>query len=95
MALLLIPGTTPVEVKPTRGARFTMKQVQTLVGGYVELISGITHMDARYTVMAVDEEGKIKKGRGTEVNRLATAYTGEKHLVVGPALLLSRDEMPD
>jgi hypothetical protein len=66
-------------VEPQNGKTFSLKELQTAVGGYIEV--GRTH-DGDYIVM--DEEGKLK---GKEINALATAMYRYNDIVVGDVLV--------
>ena len=53
MATLYRANGTPTPIKPKKGKRFTVGELQKLVGGYVELIPIPGHY------LAVNEDGKL------------------------------------
>lgn len=69
------------------GGAFTLQELQTLVGGYIEVV---TTVDGG--LMVLDEEGKLK---GKPVNPVASALYvyGSRDRVVGEAILVTREEM--
>lgn len=84
--LLAIDGTR-TEVRPA-GEHFTLEELQQLVGGYIEPL-GLR--DGR--VMLIDEDGKAKRlARNPEASRLMTGQLTPGDYIVGPALLVHRDE---
>ncbi len=56
MAKLYEVGCTVKEVQPKDGKKFTLKEAQSLVGGYVELV----HLDGD-NILLCDEEGLLKE----------------------------------
>lgn len=72
-------------VKPARG-KFTLEEVQTLVGGYVQACITVNNQ-----VMLVDEDAKMKRKR---LNRVATdLYQFGKHdAICGDALIVAQRE---
>jgi len=54
------------EIHPLNGTTFSLEEMQTLVGGYIQMIW--TH-DGQ--IMMVDEEGKLK---GKPINHVATTH---------------------
>lgn len=77
--IIKVDGTT-IHVVPNKGTRFTLAEVQEIVGGYVERLT----LPNR-TVMLVDEEGTPK---GKPVNQTASEVAGGT--IVGDVLLLPR-----
>lgn len=75
--IVKVDGTT-ILVVPNKGTRFTLKEVQEIVGGYVERVR-LPHK----AVMLVDEEGKLKS---KPVNQAASEVAGQT--IVGDVLLL-------
>jgi hypothetical protein len=69
MATLLLPDGTQRDVQPaSERGKFTLKEVQALVGGFVELVRlGRTNDDRR--ILLLDEDGKSK---GLPANEQAT-----------------------
>lgn len=96
MAKLLKTDEMEFEVKPENGKTFELKELQEMVGGYIEIV----HLPSGKE-MVINEEGK---NLGLPVNRLATElwkkeYPIEQYpenndeLVVGNALIIERGEM--
>lgn len=75
------------EVLPMNGKSFTLAELQTLVGGYIQMV--YTHDDQ---VMMLDEEGKLK---GKAINHVATTHFCEPHqdVIVGDAVIGTPREM--
>lgn len=69
------------EVMPANGTDFQLREVQKMVGGYVEVVY---LRDGR--VMLVDEEGLLK---GAPLNREASRMAGRP--IVGPAVVMPND----
>ena len=83
---LFIPFLMPVrggskEVMPANGTDFTLREVQKMVGGYVEVVY---LRDGR--ILLADEEGLLK---GLPLNRAASRMAGRP--IVGPALVMPND----
>lgn len=87
MATLFRTNGIQEEVLPTTGRAFTLAELQTLVGGYIEIV--YTH-DGK--VMVVDEEGKLK---GKALNYVATTHYrfGRHDPLVGEVLVGTIVEM--
>lgn len=81
MAQLIRADGTTEEIKPTDGCKFSLAEMQTLVGGYIELAG--TH-DGR--ILVLDEEGKLKDKR---TNSIATALYkyGSHDQIVGDVIV--------
>lgn len=79
--LVKADGTTKT-IEPKDGKKFSLEEMQTLVGGFIEIVR--THDDEHY--MIIDEEGKLK---GKPVNFTATCLYryGDLDVVVGDALV--------
>lgn len=75
------------EVKPPNGTAFTLEEMQTLVGGFIEIVPTIGH-----GLMVIDEEGKLK---GKALNHVATTHYlyGSHDPVVGVALIGTPKEL--
>lgn len=87
-SIIYLPGGIKNEVKPKNGKYFTLEELQTIVGGYIECVYLKDNM-----TMVVNEEGKLK---GLPCNGLATEITyqngfidqnGFVDVIVGPALV--------
>lgn len=87
MALLLREDGTQNEVLPGNGKYFTLEELQTLVGGFIELV--YTHDGL---LMYIDEEGKQKE---KAVNTAATALYryGMHDPIVGTAIVGTKEEL--
>jgi len=86
MAILIKVDGKPCEVKPKKGKSFTLKEMQTIVGGYIEIL-GVDDD----TCLVVDEEGKMKNKK---VNVNATWFTGGVFgPLVGDVLYCNRSEV--
>lgn len=72
-------------VKPARG-KFTLEEVQTLVGGYVQACVTVNNQ-----VMLVDEDAKMKRKR---LNRVATDLYqfGKYDAICGDVLIVAQRE---
>jgi hypothetical protein len=90
VATLLREDGTEETVTPWDGTRFTLPELQALVGGHIELVT--IHPDPR--LLFVNEIGWQL---GLAVNHAATALyrgTPPRHtaIIVGPAVVMSRRE---
>lgn len=75
------------EVHPADGKAFSLRELQTLVGGYIEVVPTT---DGR--LMVVDEEGSL---RGKAVNHVATThylYRGHD-VITGECLVATAEEL--
>ena len=77
------------EVKPQNGVKFRGKELNQLVGGYIEII----RLNSRY-FMVINEEGKLQN---LPYNAYATilyqTYVSPYDYIVGNAVLVSVDEI--
>ena len=81
-SIIYLPCGMKNEVSPGNGKYFTLKELQTVVGGYIECLSLNNDM-----TMVVNEEGKLE---GLPCNGLATEIacnSGFFDIIVGPALV--------
>ena len=85
MATLYEPSGRDSECTPHNARKFTLAELQALVGGYIEMVR--IPGDAR-RVFFVDEEGMLKKLRA---NVRASQIAGQ--LLVGNAVLCSSKEV--
>ncbi len=89
MATLIRPDGTQEEVKPKRGRRYTLEELQGYVGGYIELVR---LPDDR--LMVINEDGKRLQ---LPVNHAATEMAGRRisrhDMVVGNALVVKSWEI--
>jgi hypothetical protein len=88
MATLITPDGTHTEVQPANGKVFTLTELQTLVGGFIESVVVVDHR-----VMFVDEDGRMKR---LPPNPEATMVAGNiAQMLVGNALLCTLKETGD
>ncbi len=93
MGVLFVPDQDPVEVLPENGKKFTLDEVQTLIGGdygkvYAEpviLPKGTKYDGKQIGMFMVDEEGLLKEGNALNVN--AVMLDGDRRPLFGNALL--------
>lgn len=79
-----------IEVAPKNGTDFSLEELQTIVGGWIEIVNP---RDGR--LLCLDEEGKLK---GKEHNHVATdiyhqAFPQCKGFIVGDVLLCNEDQI--
>lgn len=71
------------EINPNNGKQFTLEELQTIVGGYIEIVN---LPDDK--LLVVDEEGKLKhKPYNVRATQLLAATLHNGDFVVGNALL--------
>lgn len=82
MAFLYRTDGTIDRVAPGNGVHWSLRELQTLVGGYVEVVGTV---DGRF--MAIDEEGKLKH---KPLNEAATRLYvhGRRDVIAGEALIV-------
>ncbi len=82
MATLLRSDGTMETLQPSNGVHWNVTELQTLVGGYIEVVSTI---DGKYLVL--DEEGKLKH---KPLNIAATRIYkyGRRDAIVGDAVVI-------
>jgi SRSO17 transposase len=79
---------TQETLRPANGVHWSLGELQTLVGGYIEVVSTV---DGRF--MVIDEEGKLKH---KDLNIPATRLYihGRRDVIVGPAVVVdTRQEL--
>ena len=82
LSITYYPDNRTEQIKPEKGKFFKLKELQSIVGGYIEC----RHLKDDM-IMVVNEEGKIK---GLPYNYLATLLavkSGYNDYIVGPALV--------
>ena len=82
LSIIYHPDNRTEEITPEKGKFFRLKELQSIVGGYIECMYLNDDM-----MMIVNEEGKIK---GLPYNHLATLIaikSGYDNFIVGPALV--------
>jgi len=98
MALLVKSDGTIAIALPHDGSEFTLKELQTFVGGHIEVLKirgKIAGYEGEFEMMVCNEDG-ISLGLST--NLIATALyvnggIGRRDLVVGDVLLCKRGEV--
>ena len=82
MATLLRSDGTAETLQPTNGVNWQLAELQTLVGGYIEVTGTV---DGKYLV--IDDEGKLKH---KPLNRAATMIYkhGRRDPIVGDAIVI-------
>jgi len=73
-------------VFPANGKQFTLPELQGYVGGYIELVPRMDHLNPPMD-MLVNEDG-----RRMELSYNGAASTLAQQVIVGDALLLKREE---
>lgn len=73
MAIFIKVSGEHMEISPRNGKQFELEEAQSLVGGYIQIIS-IGYGE----VMVLDEEGKLK---GKKENRIATIMAKDKKAI--------------
>lgn len=73
MAILIKASGEPNRMSPRNGKKFELEEAQSLVGGYIQIIS-----IGNDEVMVFDEEGKIKEKKE---NRIATWIARDKKAI--------------
>jgi hypothetical protein len=86
MATLYEPSGRDSQHTPRDGRKFSLDELQALVGGYIEMVR--IPGDAGKRVLFVDEEGRLK---GLKPNVRASHIAGQ--LIVGNAVLCSPKEV--
>jgi hypothetical protein len=86
MATLYEPSGRDSDYTPRNGKKFTLAELQALVGGYIEMVR--IPGDAGKRVLFVDEDGRLK---GLKPNVRASQIAGQ--LIVGNAVLCSPKEV--
>lgn len=91
MAYLLHTNCIADTIKPANGSVFTLEELQSFVGGYIEIVPiGSTHL------LVIDEEGKLK---GKPINEAATLHARRNgciapdDVIVGDALFCDNIEV--
>jgi hypothetical protein len=93
MAELIKTDGSVALVEPQNGKRFTLEELQSYVGGYIEVVPVPPWDGSRLAVC--DEEGKLKD---KPLNELATLYSQRNNfgdVAVGDWLFVDRAEIED
>jgi hypothetical protein len=79
-----------IEVAPKNGTDFSLEELQTIVGGWIEIVN---LRDGR--LLCLDEEGKLKgkerNFKATEIYRKGRGTT--KDFIVGDVLICDNDQI--
>ena len=92
MANFIKTDSTYVEVQPKNGKKFSLKELQEYVAGYIELIE----LPITNEYMIINEEGKIMN---LPENRFATAIVNDQKVIMphdyiaGDALIIKQNEI--
>ena len=84
MGILVTAEGVEKVITPRNGEVFTLKELQTLVGGLIEVVPQRIHPDSVYLC---DEEGLLK---GKDINFTVTEVID--YAVVGDILIISHEE---
>lgn len=75
-------------VSPKDNKKFTLKELQDFVGGYIEIVAVKDSALTQGNIMIVNEEGKLKD---LDLNQIATAIYGNSNdFIVGDVLITKR-----
>ncbi len=87
MSILFLTDGTNVTVEPEDGVEFKLEQLQTMIGGNIEVLT-IEESDGWHdTILVFDEDGKLKElPLNEQASKLAIDVLVED-VIVGPALL--------
>lgn len=89
--LLIKTDGTQTEVEPADGKRFSLKELQGFVGGYIELVRLPTGMD-----IWLNEEGKLNDLTFNEkATALANGVIAQSDYIVGDVLFCSQELTKD
>ena len=87
MAKIIKANGDTQEVEPKNGTDFSLKEVQKIIGGYMQLVATT---DGK--IMATDEEGKLKqKPKNKEATKLY--QYGEHDPIVGDVLICEHGQI--
>jgi hypothetical protein len=93
MAVIYRVDGTEAEVQPANGTTFTLAELQTIVGGFIEMVTLGFALDGSRIAFFIDEEGKLK---GKLPNLAATALWASRfsplpldEMIVGDAILVT------
>jgi hypothetical protein len=85
MAKIIKTNGEEVDVQPNNGRHFSLKEMQDIVGGYIEVIPYGTKK-----LMVLNEEGKLL---GLPENNVATDLVRGADIIVGDVLLCKASEV--
>ena len=89
MAQVIKSSGEVIETKPANGTDFSLEELQTIVGGYIEVVS---LRDGRLIVC--DEEGKPKgKDRNNKATDIFQAAMPTNDFLVGDVLICKEDQI--
>jgi len=84
MATIIKTNGTKQSVEPKDGKMFSLKELQSVVGGYIELVP---LNDGK--LMVVDEDGKMKAN--TQLNIEASRIANQQ--IVGQVIIIDKDQI--
>ena len=83
-----------VPIRPRKGVRFSLGQLQDLVGGYIEIV----YLDAS-TALVCDEDGKLKgypvNGLATSIYRDSARFFNTPDFIVGDIVICNINQIPE
>ena len=92
MATILRTNYTRSEVQPKNGTDFQLEELQTIVGGYIEIL----HSRGDDTIMVINEEGKIQglpENVNATIEALLKGMIGWYDHIVGDVLVCKSEEV--
>lgn len=93
MATVIEPNGTMRDVAPAKPPHFTLEELQTLVGGYIELVY---LYNGTGKVLVVNEEGKLQGlPRNETASYVAREWLMHGDFISGVAVLVSPHEMEE
>ena len=94
--LLKVDGTTQ-QVRPERGSKFTLEELQGYVGGYIEILHlDIMDVRRRSLMLIINEEGKLNNLHPNDwTTCLFDVFSKPlvSDYIAGPALLVDSSEV--
>ena len=88
MAIIIKADGKTKHTEPINGKVFTLNELQTVVGGYIEIVP-ITTGEYTGKLLVVDEEGKLKAD--AQLNIEASKISGQQ--IVGQVIVIDRDQI--
>lgn len=81
---VISPEGVCTEISPNNKKDFSLKELQTIVGGYIQII----HLYDTGNIMILDEEGKLKKyPYNKEATSMVEKYLDRGDYIVGNVLI--------
>lgn len=89
MALVIKSNGEVLQASPSNNKYFQLEELQSLVGGYIEILR--VWYNNKKRLMIVDDEGKLKE---KPINRLATKiYNAPDEFIVGDVVIIKPEEI--